>query len=68
MVLDSMQEEGIEEVLIGSVVIMLLLYADDVVLLAHEVEDAQRLMQVLKNFCMHSGLLVNVFKTKVMLV
>ena len=49
-------------------VIMLLLYEDDVVLLAHEVEDAQRLMQVLENFCMHSGLLVDVTITKVMLV
>ena len=49
-------------------VIMLLLYADDIVLLAHETEDAQRLMQELENFCMHSGLSVNVTKTKVMLV
>ena len=68
MVLDSMQDEGIKKVLIGNVVIMLLLYADDVVLLAHEVKDAQRLMQVLEKFCMHSGLSVNVTKTKVMLV
>ena len=57
-----MQEEGIKEILIGNVIIMLLLYADDVVLLAHEVEDAQRLVQVLENFCMHSGLSVNATK------
>ena len=67
MVLESMQEECIKEVLIGNLVILLLLYADEVVLLAHEVEDAQRLMQVLEIFCMHNGLSVNITKTKVML-
>ena len=68
MVLEFMHEEGIEEVMIKNVVIMLLLYADDVVLLAHTLEDAQKLMKVLENFCLHSGLVVNVSKTKVMLV
>ena len=43
IVLDFMQEEGIEEVMIRNAVVMLLLYADDVVLLAHSLEDAQSL-------------------------
>ncbi|MCO5548233.1 hypothetical protein L7F22_001690 [Adiantum nelumboides] len=68
MVLEFMQQEGIEEVMIGNAVIMLLLYADDVVLLAHSLEDAQKLMIALENFCLHSGLIVNASKTKVMLV
>ncbi|MCO5605801.1 hypothetical protein L7F22_059985 [Adiantum nelumboides] len=68
MVLEFMQQEGIEEVMIGNAVIMLLLYADNVVLLAHSLEDAQKLMIALENFCLHSGLIVNGFKTKVMLV
>ncbi|MCO5550705.1 hypothetical protein L7F22_004195 [Adiantum nelumboides] len=68
MVLEFMQQEGIEEVMIGNAVIMLLLYADDVVLLAHSLEDAQKLMIALENFCLHSGLIVNGSKTKVMLV
>ncbi|MCO5560476.1 hypothetical protein L7F22_014091 [Adiantum nelumboides] len=68
MVLEFMQQEGIEEVIFGNVLIMLLLYADDVVLLAHSLEDAQKLMIALENFCLHSGLIVNGFKTKVMLV
>ncbi|RYA37888.1 reverse transcriptase domain-containing protein, partial [Enterobacter cloacae complex sp. 2DZ2F2B] len=50
MVLDFIQEEGIEEFTICNAVIMLLLYADDVVLLAHTLEDAQKLMVVLENF------------------
>ena len=68
MVLDFMQEEGIEEVMIRNAVVKLLLYADDVVLLAHKLEDAQKLMVVLENFCLHSGLIVNSSKTKVILV
>lgn len=68
MILVSMQEEGIEEVVIGNAVIMLLLYADDVVLMAHTLEDAHKLMSVLERFCLHSGLIVNESKTKVMLV
>ena len=47
---------------------MLLLYAENVVLLAHTLEDAKKLMMVLENFCLHSGLIVNESKTKVMLV
>ena len=68
MVLEYAHQEGIEDVAIGNVVIMLLLYADDVVLLAHTPQDAQKLMVVLEAFCSHSGLRVNVQKTKVMLV
>ena len=38
------KKECVEEVAIGNVVIMLLLYADDVVLLANTLGDAQKLM------------------------
>ena len=37
-------------------------------LLAHTLEDAQKLMVILKNFCMHSGLALYESKEKVMLV
>ena len=53
MILEFMQQEGIEEVTICNAVIMLFLYADDVVLLAHTLEDAQKLMVVLEEFCLH---------------
>ena len=56
------------EVTICNAIIMLLLYVDYVVLLAHSLEDAQKLMVVLENFYLHSGLIVNESKTKVMLV
>jgi len=50
MVLEYMHEEVIEEVLLGNVVIMIFLYADDIVLLAHTQEDAKKLMIILENF------------------
>ena len=67
MVQEYALQEGIKEVLIGNAVIMLLLYADDVVLFTHTLEDAQKMMEVLKAFCAHSGLIVNEQKTKIML-
>ncbi|MCO5572471.1 hypothetical protein L7F22_026226 [Adiantum nelumboides] len=68
LVLEFMQQEVIKEVMIGNAMIMLLCYADDVVLLAHSLEDAQKLMIALENICLHSGLIVNGSKTTVMLV
>ncbi|MCO5576362.1 hypothetical protein L7F22_030172 [Adiantum nelumboides] len=63
-----MQQEGIEEVMIGNAMNIFLLYADDVVLLVHSLEDAKKLMVALKSFCLHSGLIMNGSKTKVVLV
>ena len=68
MILDFLQEEGIKEVMIRNAMVMLLLYADDVVLLAHSLEDAQKIMVALENLCLHSGLIVNGSKTKIMLI
>jgi hypothetical protein len=48
--------------------ILLLLYADDVVLFSYEIESMQRLLGVLETFCECSGLTVNVEKTKMMVV
>ena len=50
---DCHWEEGIEEVVIKNVVIMLLLYEDDVVLFANTSWDAQKLMRALEEFCTH---------------
>ena len=49
MVTKFVKEECVEEVPIGNVVIMLLLYADDV-LLANALGDAQKLMKALEVF------------------
>ena len=47
---------------------MFLLYADDVVLFANTLGDAQKLMKALEIFCMHTKLSVNISKTKIMLI
>ena len=68
MVKDYALQEGIKDMIISNVGIMRLLYFDNVVLLTHNLEDAQKMMAVLKAFCSHSGLIVNVAQIiKVML-
>ena len=68
MVHGHANKEGITNVLIKNVVLLLLLSADDVVLFTHSIEDAQKMMEELKAFCTHSGVEVNKQKTKIMLV
>ena len=68
MVTKFVKEECVEEVSIGNVVIMLLLYVDDVVLFANTLGDAQNIMKALENFCMHTTLSFNSSKTKIMFV
>ena len=51
MVLEFVKEKGIEEVVIKNVVIMLLLYADDVVLYANTFADAQNVTIGVKQGC-----------------
>ena len=54
MVDEFVKQEHIKEVIIGNRVIMFLLYKDDVVLIANTLEDTQKLMCVIENFCMHT--------------
>ena len=68
MVVKFVKEECVEEVAIGNVVIMLLLYADDVVLFANTLGDAQKLMKALEKNCMHTKLSVHNSKTMIILV
>ena len=50
MVARFVKEEGVEEFTIGNVVIMLLLYVDDVVFFANTFGDAHKLMKALEFF------------------
>ena len=68
MVAEFVKEECVEEVAIGNVVIMLLLYENNVVLFANILGDAQKLMKALEKICMHTKLSVHSSKTKIMLV
>ena len=55
---------GIE---IGDLVVFILLYADDVVLVADNAADLSSLLRSLQEFCTASGMNVNVKKTKVVI-
>ena len=59
MIVKFVKEENIEEVVIGNVVIMILLYADDAIFFANIIGDAQILMSALEEFFMYIKLRVN---------
>ena len=59
--------EGISCPKIAQATILLLMYADNVVLLSRTEGDTNKVMKVLEDFCKLSGLRVNIDKTKVML-
>jgi len=50
------------------IVINLLLYADDIVLMARSPHDLENQLRILKDFCSNMGMTVNTDKTKVMII
>ena len=68
VVAELVQQEAIGELIMGHVVIILLLYRDDVLVFANTLGDAKKLKKELEEFCMHAKLSVNSCKTKTMLV
>lgn len=53
---------------IGMLTLLLLIYADDVALFAHDIVSLQKLVDAMHTFCENTGLSINVNKTKFMLV
>ena len=60
------REEGLDAPKLMQQVILLLLYADDMVTFSYNVDGMQRLLEAFETFCQSSGLIVNVKKTKMM--
>ena len=54
--------------ILAGIVIILLLYADDIVLLARYPSDLDKQLRLLKNLCSTMGMIVNTNKTKVMII
>jgi hypothetical protein len=50
------------------IVINLLLYVDDIVLMARSPHDLENQLRILKDFCSNMGMTVNTDKTKVMII
>ena len=68
VLLKTAQEEETAHPRIGMYVILLLLYADNMVFFTHTQERMQHFVEILDSFCQESALTVNVSKTKLMAV
>ena len=67
VITQSMGEE-VDMPKIGTITLLLLIYADDVVLFSHHASTLLKMINVVSDFCKTSGLAVNVTKTKVMVI
>ena len=65
---DCLEEVGCAGTILAGIVIILLLYADDIVLLRRCTSDLDKQLILLKEFCSTMGMIVNTDKTKVMII
>jgi len=63
-----LEEAGCSGTILARIVIILLLYANDIVLLARCPSDLDKQLILLKDFCFTMGMIVNTNKTKVMII
>ena len=63
-----LEEAGCVGMILAGIVIILLLYDDDIVLLARCPSDLDKQLRLLKDFCSTMGMTVNTDKTKVMII
>ena len=63
-----LEEAGCAGTTLARIVIILLLYADDIVLLTRCPSDLDKQLRLLKDFCSTMGISVNTDKTKVMII
>jgi hypothetical protein len=50
------------------IVINLLIYVDDIVLMERSLHDLENQLRILKDFCSNMGMIVNIDKTKVVII
>jgi hypothetical protein len=65
---ECLEKEGCVGPTLTSIVINLLLYDDDIVLMARSPHDLENQLRILKDFCSNMGMTVNTDKTKVMII
>jgi hypothetical protein len=65
---DCLEKEGCVGPTLTGIVINLLLYADDIILMARSPHDLENQLRILKDFCSNMGMTVNTDKTKVMII
>ena len=64
----SSMEAGCVGTILAGIVIILLLYADDIVLQARCPSDLDKQLRLLKDFCSTMGMPINTNKTKIMII
>jgi hypothetical protein len=63
-----LEKAGCVGTILARIVIILLLYADDIVLMARCPFDLNKQLRILKDLCSNMGMIVNTDKTKVMII
>ena len=63
-----LEEAGCDGTILARIVVILLLYVDDIVLFARCPSDLDKQLMLLKDFCSTIGMIVNTEKTKVMII
>ncbi len=64
---DDFYLHGVEGVDVGMIKLLLLLYADDIIIFAQSAESLQKGLNVLGDYCQRWKLTVNIAKTKIMI-
>jgi hypothetical protein len=65
---DCLEKEGCVSPTLTGIVINLLLYADDIILMARIPHDLENQLRILKDFWSNMGMTINTDKTKVMII
>ena len=63
-----LEEVGRVGTILAGIVIILLLYAGDIVLMARRPSDLDKQLRIFKYFCFDMGMIVNINKTKIMII
>ena len=67
LITEYAKSEEIEGPTIGMYTLLILLYADDVIMMSHTCASMNKMLELLKAFWDRSGMTVNVTKTKMMI-
>jgi hypothetical protein len=65
---ECLEKAGCVGPTLTGIVINLLLYVDDIVLMQKSPHDLENQLRILKDFCSNMGMIVNIDKTKVMII
>jgi hypothetical protein len=65
---DCLEKEGCVGPTLTGIVINILLYSNDIILMERSPHDLENQLRILKDFCSNMGMIVNIDKTKVMII